>query len=157
MGDLSYLAQIAKDEFAGDESVEQASKNMLSGKFTLVDMYQQMAAVTKMGPLQKVMSMLPGMSSMEDKIDYDESQKRLAQFRVIMDSMTLQEKEQPAIIKGKRIDRIAAGSGVEPKDVRLLLKQYNQSRKMMGTIGKDRKMRKKLMKQFGDMDADMGQ
>jgi signal recognition particle subunit SRP54 len=46
---------------------------------------------------------------------------------------------------------------VEPKDVRLLLKQYNQSRKMMGTIGKDRKMRKKLMKQFGDMDADMGQ
>jgi len=157
MGDLSYLAQIAKDEFAGDESVEQASKNMLSGKFTLVDMYQQMAAVTKMGPLQKVMSMLPGMSNMEDKIDYEESQKRLAQFRVIMDSMTLQEKEQPAIIKGKRIDRIAAGSGVEPKDVRLLLKQYNQSRKMMGTIGKDRKMRKKLMKQFGDMDADMGQ
>jgi len=157
MGDLSYLAQIAKDEFAGDESVEQASKNMLSGKFTLVDMYQQMAAVTKMGPLQKVMSMLPGMSNMEDKIDYEESQKRLAQFRVIMDSMTLQEKEQPAIIKGKRIDRIAAGAGVEPKDVRLLLKQYNQSRKMMGTIGKDRKMRKKLMKQFGDMDADMGQ
>jgi signal recognition particle subunit SRP54 len=157
MGDLSYLAQIAKDEFAGDESVEQASKNMLSGKFTLVDMYQQMAAVTKMGPLQKVMSMLPGMSSMEDKIDYEESQKRLAQFRVIMDSMTLQEKEMPAIIKGKRIDRIAAGAGVEPKDVRLLLKQYNQSRKMMGTIGKDRKMRKKLMKQFGDMDTDMGQ
>ncbi len=157
MGDLSYLAQIAKDEFGGDASVEQASKNMLSGKFTLVDMYQQMAAVTKMGPLQKVMSMLPGMSNMEDKIDYEESQKRLAKFRVIMDSMTLQEKEQPAIIKGKRIDRIAAGAGVEPKDVRLLLKQYNQSRKMMGTIGKDRKMRKKLMKQFGDMDADMGQ
>lgn len=157
MGDLSYLAQIAKDEIGDDEAIEQASRNMLSGKFTLVDMYQQMAAVTKMGPLEKVMSMLPGMSKMEDKINYEESQNRLSQFRVIMDSMTLEEKEQPALIKGKRLDRIAAGAGVEIKDVRLLLKQYNQSKKMMGTIGKDRKMRKKLMKQFGGMDADMGQ
>lgn len=157
MGDLSYLAQIAKDELGDDEAIEQASRNMLSGKFTLVDMYQQMAAVTKLGPLEKVMSMLPGMSKMEDKIDYVESQNRLSQFRVIMDSMTLEEKEQPAIIKGKRLDRIAAGAGVEAKDVRLLLKQYTQSKKMMGTIGKDRKMRKKLMKQFGGMDADMGQ
>ncbi len=157
MGDLSYLAQIAQDEIGDDQAVEQASRNMLSGKFTLVDMYQQMAAVTKMGPLEKVMSMLPGMSKMEDKIDYAESQNRLSQFRVIMDSMTLEEKEQPALIKGKRLDRIATGAGVEIKDVRLLLKQYNQSKKMMGTIGKDRKMRKKLMKQFGGMDADMGQ
>lgn len=157
MGDLSYLAEIAKDEIGDDEAIEQASRNMLSGRFTLVDMYQQMAAVTKLGPLEKVMSMLPGMNKMEDKIDYAESQNRLSQFRVIMDSMTMEEKEQPAIIKGKRLDRIAAGAGVETKDVRLLLKQYTQSKKMMGTIGKDRKMRKKLMKQFGGMDTDMGQ
>ena len=107
-----------------------------------------------MGPLQKVMSMLPGMSNLEDKINYEESQKRLARFRVIMDSMTMEEKEQPALIKGKRINRIADGSGVDPSEVRLLLKQYNQSKKMMGSIGKDRKMRKKMMKQFGNMDFD---
>ncbi|HKM09905.1 MAG TPA: signal recognition particle protein Srp54 [Candidatus Methanomethylophilaceae archaeon] len=157
MGDLSYLAQIAQDEIGDDEAVEQASRNMLSGKFTLVDMYQQMAAVTKMGPLSKVMSMLPGMSNVEDKIDYEESQNRLSQFKVIMDSMTLEEKEHPNLIKGKRVERIAAGAGVEVRDVRFLLKQYNQSKKMMGTIGKDRKMRKKLMKQLGGMDMDLGQ
>jgi signal recognition particle subunit SRP54 len=155
MGDLSYLAQIVQDEIGHDKAIEQASRNMLSGKFTLVDMYQQMVAVTKMGPLSKVMSMLPGMSNMQDKIDYEESQKRLAQFRVIMDSMTLEEKENPSIIKGSRIERTAAGAGVEPKDVRLLLKQYNQSKKMMGTFSKDRKMRKQLMKQLGGMDIDM--
>lgn len=155
MGDLSYLAEIVQDEIGHDEAIEQASRNMLSGRFTLVDMYQQMTAVTKMGPLSKVMSMLPGMSSYQDKIDYDESQNRLAQFRVIMDSMTLEEKVNPSLIKGKRIDRIAAGAGVEPKDVRLLLKQYNQSKKMMGTFSKDRKMRKQLMKQLGGMDLDM--
>ena len=155
MGDLSYLAQIVQDEIGHDKAIEQASRNMLSGKFTLVDMYQQMVAVTKMGPLSKVMSMLPGMSNMQDKIDYEESQKRLAQFRVIMDSMTLEEKENPSIIKGSRIERTAAGAGVEPKDVRLLLKQYNQSKKMMGTFSKDRKMRKQLMKQLGGMDLDM--
>lgn len=157
MGDLSYLAQIAQDEIGDDEAVEQASRNMLSGKFTLVDMYQQMAAVTKMGPLDKVMSMLPGMSNVEDKIDYEESQNRLSKFKVIMDSMTLDEKEHPNVIKGKRVERIAAGAGVEVKDVRFLLKQYNQSKKMMGTIGKDRKMRKKMMKQLGGMDMDLGQ
>ncbi|MGI5965200.1 MAG: signal recognition particle protein Srp54 [Candidatus Methanomethylophilaceae archaeon] len=154
MGDLSYLMEIAKDEIAGDEAVERASRNIMSGKFTLVDMYQQMAAVTKMGPLQKVMSMLPGMSSLEDKINYEESQKRLAKFKVIIDSMTVEEREQPGIIKGKRIVRIARGSGTDPSEVKMLLKQYNQSKKMMGTISKDRKMRKKLMKQFGGMDLD---
>jgi signal recognition particle subunit SRP54 len=155
MGDLSYLAEIVKDEIGHDEAVEQASRNMMSGKFSLVDMYQQMIAVTKMGPLSKVMSMLPGMSNMQDKIDYEESQRRLNQFKVIMDSMTLEEKENPNIIKGKRVDRIAAGAGVEPKDVRLLMKQYNQSKKMMGSFSKNRKMRKQLMKQLGDMDSDI--
>lgn len=154
MGDLSYLAQIVQDEIGQDEAIEQASRNMMSGRFTLVDMYQQMIAVTKMGPLSKVMSMLPGMGNMQDKIDYEESQNRLSQFKVIMDSMTLEEQEHPSIIKGSRVDRIAAGAGVEARDVRLLLKQYNQSRKMMGSLTKDRKMRKKLMKQLGGMELD---
>ena len=113
-----------------------------------------MAAVSKMGPLQKVMSMIPGMSNMEDKINYEESQKRLVKYKVIMDSMTKEEKDEPNLIKGKRIERIAAGSGVSTHEVKGLLKQYNQSKKMMGSIGKDRKMRKQMMKQLGGMDMD---
>ena len=70
-----------------------------------------------------------------------------------MDSMTLREKEEPNIIKGKRIERIARGAGVEPRAVRDLLKQYNRSKKMVSTVGKDRKMLKKLQKQFAGIDA----
>ncbi|UAL07064.1 MAG: signal recognition particle protein Srp54 [Candidatus Methanogranum gryphiswaldense] len=154
MGDLASLVRIAKEEIGEDEALEQVAKNMLSGRFSLTDMYQQMQAVTKMGPLQKVMSMIPGMSNMDDKIDYEASQAKLARYKVIMDSMTKQEKDEPNLIKGKRIDRIAVGSGVSGHDVRELLKQYNQSKKMMGSFGKDRKMRKKMMKQFGGMDLD---
>ncbi len=154
MGDLASLVQIAKDEIGADEALEQVAKNMLSGRFTLTDMYTQMAAVSKMGPLQKVMSMIPGMSNMEDKIDYEASQAKLAKYKVIMDSMTKQEKDEPAIIKGKRVERIAAGAGVSGTEVRELLKQHQQSKKMMGSIGKDRKMRKKMMKQFAGADLD---
>lgn len=154
MGDLAALVRIAKEEIGEDEALEIVAKNMLSGRFTLTDMYQQMQAVAKMGPLQKVMSMIPGMSKMEDRIDYEASQAKLVKYRVIMDSMTAREKDEPNLIKGKRIDRIARGAGVSGQEVRELLKQYNQSKKMMGSIGKDRKMRKKMMKQFGDIDMD---
>ncbi|NLU45585.1 MAG: signal recognition particle protein [Euryarchaeota archaeon] len=154
MGDLAALVRIAKEEIGEDEALEIVARNMLSGRFTLTDMYQQMQAVAKMGPLQKVMSMIPGMSKMEDRIDYEASQAKLVKYRVIMDSMTAREKDEPNLIKGKRIDRIARGAGVSGQEVRELLKQYNQSKKMMGSIGKDRKMRKKMMKQFGDIDMD---
>ena len=100
------------------------------------------------------MSMLPGFSAMEDKIDYEASQKKLQVFRVIMDSMTKEEKEDPSIIKSKRIERISAGAGVSPHDVRELLKQYNQTKKTMAAVGKNRKMRKQMMKQLGGVDLE---
>ena len=126
----------------------------MSGRFTLNDMYAQMKAVKKMGALKKLVGMLPGMSKVEDKIDFDASQAKLDQFKVIMDSMTNQEKDEPALIKGKRIERIARGAGVTTHDVKDLLKQYNNSKKMMGSVSKDRKMRKKMQKQFGNMDPE---
>jgi signal recognition particle subunit SRP54 len=154
MGDLASLVRLAKEEIGDDDMMEQLAKTMLTGRFTLSDMYRQMAAVTKLGPLQKVMSMIPGFSNMEDKIDYEASQAKLSKFKVIMDSMTVEEKDEPNVIKGKRIDRIARGAGVSSRDVKELLKQYNQSKKMMGSIGKDRKMRKQMMKQLGGFDLD---
>ena len=154
MGDLASLVEMAKEEMGDEEMMEQLSKNMLSGRFTLNDMYMQMEAVSKVGTLQKIMSMIPGMSNMEGKIDYEESQKRLASFKVIMDSMTEYEKDEPNCIKGKRIERISAGAGVTTQDVKLLLKQYNNSKKVMGSMGKDRKVRKQMMKQFGNVNMD---
>ena len=154
MGDLSGLMQIASEEIDDQEAMEAVSRAIMTGKFNLNDMYYQMAAVGKMGTLQKLMTMLPGMSGMEDKIDFDASQKKLTVFRTIMDSMTNEEKEDPSLIKAKRIERIANGAGVTPHDVRELLKQYNTMKKTMTSFGKDRKMRKQMMKQMAGVDLD---
>ena len=154
MGDLSALVQLAAEEIDDKDAMEEVGRAMLTGRFNLNDMYYQMSAVGKMGTLEKIMSLIPGMSSMEDKIDYEASQKRLQVFKVIMDSMTNEEKEDPSLIKAKRIERIAAGAGVTPHDVRELLKQYNQSKKMMSSFGKDRKVRKQMMKQLGGVNLD---
>ena len=154
MGDIGTLIATATEEMGDDEMIEQISRSLAKGKFNLNDMYYQMKAVGKMGTLQKLMSMLPGMSGYEDKIDYEASQKKLEIFRVIMDSMTPQEKENPEISKSKRVERIAAGAGVSVHDVRELLKQYNTTKNTMERFGKDRKMRKMMMKQMGGIDLD---
>jgi signal recognition particle subunit SRP54 len=113
-------------------------------------MYDQMEMLSNMGPLKKLMGMLPGMpGGMTDKINVEESQARLAKYRIIMDSMTEEEMEEPRLIKGNRINRIAIGSGTDPKDVRELLHQYNNSKKAVKGFMGNRKLRKQLMKQAG--------
>lgn len=152
MGDLQGLVDIAKQEIREDDDMEALARNMMSGHFTLNDMYSQMKAVNKMGSLQKIMGMLPGFSKFEDRVDYQATEARLARFKVIMDSMTEQEKNEPALIKGKRLDRIARGAGVPSSAVRDLLRQYQNSKKMMGSMTKDRKMRRRMQKQLGNID-----
>ncbi|MDI3482770.1 MAG: signal recognition particle subunit [Candidatus Methanomethylophilaceae archaeon] len=152
MGDLQALMDLAKESVT-DVDVEETSRNIMSGRFTLKDMYNQMEAVNKMGPLKKIMSMIPGFGNVEEKMDLENSQKRLRKYKVIMDSMTEEEMEDPRIIKASRVKRIAIGAGVSSSDVRELIKQYNQSKKMMKELMGNRKMRKQLMKQMqsGDM------
>ena len=115
-------------------------------------MREQMEALTKMGPLGKVMEMIPGMSGMMKKGQAEETQKRLEKYKVLMNSMTKEELENPKIIKRSRIERIARGSGSDPQYIREQLKQYNQSRKMMSNLGGNRRMKQKVMKQFGKGD-----
>jgi signal recognition particle subunit SRP54 len=95
---------------------------------------------------------MPGMG---DKLNMEESQEKLRKFKFIMDSMTDQEMEDPKLIKSTRINRIARGAGVESRDVRDLLKQYNMSKKAVKGFMGNRKFRKQLMKQF--QSGDMGQ
>ena len=120
----------------------------MSGRFTLTEMYEQMEMLTSMGPLKKLVSMLPGMNTMGDKVDMEQSQEKLKKFKYIMDSMTEEEMDDPKLIKSTRITRIAKGAGVEAKDVRELLKQYNMSKKAVKGFMGNRKFRKQLMKQF---------
>ena len=152
MGDITALVDIAKTEIGDDQDVMDAGKNIMSGKFTLNDMYQQLKAMSKMGPLQKVMSLIPGMSKLEDKMDYEATQAKLKKYRYIMDSMTNEEKDNPAIVKASRVQRIAVGSGTSVHNVRELLKQYASSKKAIKGVMGNRKMRKQLMRQMGMSD-----
>lgn len=130
MGDLETLLEKVKD--AEIKVPQKKAKEILSGNFTLTDMYDQFQAVKKMGPFGKVLKMIPGMSSSnvpEEMLNTAEG--RLEKWGVIIQSMTPEEKENPKLLNSSRAKRIARGSGTTEKDVKELLKQYIMMRKML--------------------------
>ncbi len=156
MGDIQSLLERAQEAF-DQEQMEETARKVLSGRFTLREMYEQMEALTKMGPLSKLFSMIPGMPGTLSEEQIEETQGKLRKFRFIMDSMTDAEKESPKSIKSSRILRIARGSGTDPKDVKELLKYYNASRKAIRGLAGNRKMRRQLLKQFKAGGLDLGE
>lgn len=149
LGDLEALLEKAKG-VVDESKAEEMSKKMLSGDFNLIDMYDQMGAMKKMGPLAKVMEMIPGAGGMKIPKDVlDVQQDKMESWKFILDSCTKEELENPDLIGRNRIERIAAGSGRDIADIRSLLKQYKQSKKVIKMMkGKDPE---KLMKKFGKM------
>ncbi|MBN2014694.1 MAG: signal recognition particle protein [Candidatus Altiarchaeota archaeon] len=142
-GDLQGLLEKAKEVEFDEESAER----LVSGKFTLEDLYQQIEQMKKMGSLSKLMEMLPfGSKIPRDMMDLQE--EKLQTFRIIMDSMTEEEMQNPELIKRSRVERIAHGSGKKTEEVRELLNHYKKMKKMMKSFGDERKL-KKLMKRFG--------
>ena len=146
MGDLEALLEKAKDVIP-EEKAQDLQEKLLKGEFTLLDLYDQMKAMKKMGPLSKIMEMVPGMGQIKMPKEMLEVQgEKLEKFEHIINSMTKKEIEDPEIIDSSRVNRIAKGAGVSPGDVRDLIKQYKQSKKMMKMLkGGDPS---KLMKQF---------
>jgi signal recognition particle subunit SRP54 len=141
MGDIESL--VAKVKEAEVEVSEKDINALLSGKFTLTDMYQQLEAMRKMGPLQKVLQMVPGFSYQLPEADLDMAEERMDRFKYIIDSMTPEEREDPKIINASRTRRIARGSGTEEREVRELIKQYNATRKMLRQLkGRRRSLRR---------------
>ena len=147
MGDLQSLLEKAQ-EVMDEDTAEETARKMMSGKFSLRDMYQQMEMLDGVGPLQKVAQMIPGFAGKVSEKDMEASQERLKKWKVIMDSMTEGELDDPKSIKSSRVIRISRGSGTTPKDVRELLKQYNNSKKAIKGFMGNRKMRRQLMKQM---------
>ena len=148
MGDIKSLLEKAEESLKGKDA-EKTARRMMSGKFTLHDMYDQMDMLSGMGPLKKVAEMLPGGFSGKLKdSDMDSTQDKLKKFRFIMDSMTDEEMNDPSIVRSSRIKRIARGAGLENKDVKELLKYYDMTKRMMKGFSGDRKLQKNLMKQF---------
>lgn len=129
MGDLEMLLE--KVQEAEIKVPQKKAKQIMSGKFTLEDMYEQFEAVKGMGPFKKIMQMLPGVSGKISDDMLNVAEDRLEKWRVIIQSMTPGERENPKMLNYSRARRIAHGSGTTEKDVKELLKQYVMMRRML--------------------------
>ena len=148
MGDLESLLEKAQEVMTEEQAKDMQDK-FLKGEFNLVDLYQQMQSMKKMGSFGKIMEMIPGMSSLKLPKEMLEVQEgKLEKWRYAMNSMTQKELEDPEIISAERIDRITAGSGLKVGEVRELLKQYRQSKKLMKMFKGEGDINK-MMKKFG--------
>ncbi|MDP8012799.1 MAG: signal recognition particle receptor subunit alpha [Nanoarchaeota archaeon] len=138
-------------EKAQEENIkvnEESVKKIVKGEFSLLDMYDQYANAKKMGPLDKVASMIPGLPSSGRTKELMEKQgENIGKFINVMDSMTKEELENPKIIDSKRISRIARGSGQDEAIVRELLSQYNKTKQVM-KMSKNRQV-SDLLRRFG--------
>ena len=145
MGDLKALVEKA-EESIGSEDVDVNA--MLRGKFTLNDMYKQLEAVQRMGPLKQVLSMLPlgGMKVPSEALEG--TADKMKKFRIIMDSMTPQELDEPSIINSSRMMRAAKGSGSTVDEVRDLIKYYKMMQKTLKGFKGNRMAMGKMMKQM---------
>ncbi len=161
MGDFETLMAAAK-EFQ-NEIDENSIEKMSQGKFTLKEMYDIWDQMNKPGLFKKLFDSLPmaaGGAVRKDVDDqfFDESENKLKKYKVIMDSMTYWEMENPDEIKGSRVERIARGSGYNTTDVKDLLKDYKRVKDMVKNMRGNRKILSMMKKQFkgGNLPEELG-
>ncbi|MFT5121751.1 MAG: signal recognition particle subunit SRP54 [Kiritimatiellia bacterium] len=141
MGDIVSLVEKAQD-LVDEESMAKMEQKLLKGDLNFEDMLSQMQQMKKLGPIDKLMEMMPGMpqvSAEERKKMADQSQVQSKRFEAIILSMTVKERRKPHVINAKRKQRIAKGAGTRVKDVNDLIKQFNQAKKMTEKLKKHQK------------------
>ena len=131
MGDVVSLVERAQEQF-DEEQARKLKKKLIKDQFNFNDFRDQIAQIKKMGNLKDLASMIPGMGKMLKNVDIPDD--AFKQTEAIIDSMTPAEREQPEIINARRRERIAKGSGTTVADVNRLLKQFEDTRKMMKTV-----------------------
>ena len=140
MGDVMTLIEKAQETMDEDEAMK-AGQKMLDGDFNLEDFLSQMQQIKKLGPLGKIMDMIPGMGQMAKDVDMSQAENDLKRIEAIIQSMTPAERRNSKLLKASRKRRIAAGSGTEVRDVNKLLKDFQQMQKMMRQLKKKGGMR----------------
>jgi len=136
MGDIQGLLERVRE--AEVKVPKRRAKAFLSGRFTLTDMYEQFEAMQRMGPISKILRMIPGFGYEIPDEMMEVAGEQIKKWRAIIQSMTPEERENPKILKSSRIRRIARGSGTSERDVKLLLQQYNRLKKMIKTLRRRR-------------------
>jgi len=148
-GDILTLVEKAQREFDEEEMLLQEER-LSKGEFTLDDFKKQLGQITRLGPLQKVMGMIPGMGDMSEALGDSDPEQDMKRMFGIIDSMTPEERCNPTkVIDQSRRRRIAAGSGVEPHEVNELVKQFDAMAQMMTQMaGKGVRERMKMVRQL---------
>ncbi|MGQ9781706.1 MAG: signal recognition particle receptor subunit alpha [Nitrososphaeria archaeon] len=140
LGDIKAILERVKQ--AEIESDEPRARRIMSGKMTIDDLYEQLIQLKKFGSIRKILDLLPGMPEIDHTIDTDELESKLEKWRFIIQSMTKEERTDPGILNASRIRRIARGSGVDEKEVKEMIKQYNNMKAVM------KKTKGKLLRGF---------
>ncbi len=136
MGDVLTLVEKAQDA-VDEKKARRLEAKLKKNKFDLEDLRDQLKSLKKMGPLQSVMEMVPGMGKVLPPGGVGESQERqLKRMEACIDSMTPKERRHPQLLNGSRKKRIAKGSGTSVEEINRLLRQYGQMRKLMKRLGK---------------------
>jgi signal recognition particle subunit SRP54 len=156
MGDV--LSLIERAEQAIDlEEAQKLEEKVRKDEFTLEDFRDQLQAIKKMGPLEQIVGMIPGMGNIKQLAQQKPDDKQIARVEAIINSMTPHERRRSEVINGSRRKRIARGSGTSVEEVNRLLKQFVQMRKMLKVMGgftsgkPDRKARARLSSLMGRM------
>ncbi|NMV82695.1 MAG: signal recognition particle protein [Erysipelotrichia bacterium] len=137
MGDVVSLVEKVHEEL-DEREMKKSVNRMLSGKFDLQDMLEQMRQVQKLGSLGGLLSMIPGMPKLTDEQKI-QAEKEIANFEAIFNSMTKEERRHPEILRNSRKVRIARGSGKTNADINRVLNKYEKSKEMMRKMGQMQK------------------
>ena len=132
MGDVMTLIEKAEEVYTQEQAEDMQSK-LLKAEFTLEDFLSQMQQLKKMGPLQGLLGMVPGMGKALKDVDIDE--KDMKRVEAIIQSMTAAERRDPKLLNGKRKKRIASGSGRSAQEINELLRSFTEMQKMMKSLG----------------------
>jgi signal recognition particle subunit SRP54 len=134
MGDVLSLIEKAEQAIDEDEA-EELEQKLRKNAFTLDDFRKQLKTIKKMGPLESILGMIPGLGGVKELAKNKPDEKQMARVEAIISSMTPDERRNEKIINGSRRKRIAAGSGTKVEDVNRLLKQFAEMRKVLHMIG----------------------
>ena len=148
MGDIVSLVEKAQETIDIEEA-EKLQKKMASNEFTLQDMLEQLQRVKKMGPMQSLMEMIPGLAGQISEQDIDTSGMKVQEAIIL--SMTKKERANHLIIGPSRRKRIAKGSGTSVAEVNRLIKQFEKTRLTMKKVSRNKGMQNRMMQQFGGM------
>lgn len=143
MGDVVSLVEKAQESI-DEEKAQKLEQKLRKNQFNLEDFYEQLQAIKKMGPLDQLLGMIPGVGKQLKNVQLDDN--AFGKVEAIINSMTLQERREPTVINGSRRRRIALGSGTTVQDVNQLLRQFSEMKKMV----------KRMKKMRGRMGANPG-